>query len=73
MHDGITFEQLGKRAIVLCTEPFEVTAKNIARVLGLPSYPFLLVQHPIGSCTPPELKARALIAYAQALPILLEG
>ena len=73
MHDGITFEQLGKRALVLCTEPFEVTAKNIARVLGLASYPFLLVPHPIGSCTLPELKARAEIAYGQALPILLEG
>ena len=73
MHDGISFEQLGKRAVVLCTEPFEVTAKNIARIMGLASYPFLLVQHPIGSCTLPELKARAEVAYQQALAILLEG
>ena len=73
MHDGISFEQLGKRAVVLCTEPFEVTARNIARVLGLPSYPFLRVQHPIGSCTLPELKARALVAYEQAVPILLQA
>lgn len=73
MHDGISFEQLGKRAVVLCTEPFEVTAKNIARVLGLASYPFLILQHPIGSCTMPELKARAEVAYRQAMPILLEG
>ena len=72
MHDGISFEQLGKRALVLCTEPFEVTAKNIARVMGLADYPFLLVDHPIGSCTLPELKARAEVAYTQALPILLE-
>jgi len=57
---------------VLCTEPFEVTARNIARVLGLADYPFLRVQHPIGSCNPGELKARAEVAYAQALPILLE-
>jgi len=56
---------------VLCTEPFEVTARNIARVLGLPTYPFLLVQHPIGSCTLPQLKQRAEVAYKQALPILL--
>ena len=69
----MTFEQLGKRAIVLCTEPFAVTAKNIARVLGLATYPFLIVQHPIGSCTLPELKARALVAYERALPILLEA
>ncbi|MBP8310204.1 MAG: hypothetical protein KAY46_23210 [Burkholderiaceae bacterium] len=73
MHDGISFEQLGKRAVVLCTEPFEVTAKNIARIMGLATYPFLLVQHPIGSCTRPELKARAEVAYQQALAILLEG
>jgi hypothetical protein len=58
---------------VLCTEPFEVTARNIARVLGLPRYPFLRVQHPIGSCTLPELKARAQVAYAQAVPILLQA
>lgn len=72
MHDGISFEQLGKRALVLCTEPFEVTAKNIARIMGLPDYPFLMVQHPIGSCTLPELKARAEVAYRQGLAILLE-
>ena len=58
---------------MLCTEPFEVTARNIARVLGLPSYPFLRVQHPIGRCTLPELKARAQVAYEQAVPILLQA
>ena len=57
---------------MLCTEPFKVTARNIARVLGLPDYPFLSVQHPIGSCTLSELKARAEVAYQQALAILLE-
>jgi hypothetical protein len=63
---------MGRRALVLVTEPFEVTARNIARVLGLASYPFLLVQHPIGSCTSPELEARADVAYKQGLPILLK-
>jgi hypothetical protein len=58
--------------VVLCTEPFTVTARNIARVLGLPDYPFLSVQHPIGSCTLSELKARAEVAYQQALAILVE-
>lgn len=72
MHDGISFEQLGKRAIVLCTEPFEVTAKNIARMMGLPDYPFVMVEHPIGSRTPAEIKVLAEAAYEQALPILLE-
>lgn len=57
---------------MLCTEPFVVTARNIARVLGLPDYPFLRVKHPIGSCTMPELKERAEVAYQQALRILME-
>jgi len=57
---------------VICTAPFEVTAKNIARVLGIPDYPFTRVQHPIGSCTLPELKERAEVAYRQALSILLK-
>ena len=70
MHDGISFEQLGKRALVLCTEPFEVTAKNIARMMGLPEYPFVMVEHPIGSRTLPEIKVLAESAYEQAIGIL---
>jgi|TARA_B100000676_G_scaffold313387_1_gene394129 hypothetical protein len=70
LHDGISFEQLGKRAIVVCTEPFEITARNIARMMGLPDYPFVIVEHPIGSRTLPEIKVLAESAYTQALPIL---
>ncbi|OUX41167.1 MAG: hypothetical protein CBE21_05885 [Proteobacteria bacterium TMED261] len=73
MHDGITFEQSGKRAVVLCTKPFEVTARNIARMMGLPDYPFTLLEHPLGSKTLDEVKALAQTAYTQALPILLES
>jgi len=72
LHDGISFEQLGKRAVVLCTHPFEVTAKNIARIMGLPDYPFVLVEHPIGSRKLDEIKVRAEDAYQQALRILTE-
>ena len=70
MHDGISFEQLGKRSVVLCTEPFKVTAQNIARMMGLPDYPFVMVEHPIGSRSLPEIKVLAESAYEQALGIL---
>ena len=39
--------------------------------MGLPDYPFVLVDHPIGSRTLDEIKARAEVAYDQALRILL--
>ena len=70
MHDGISFEELGKPALVICTHPFEVTGRNIARALGLPDYAFALVDHPIGSRTLPELEERAANAYQQGLGIL---
>ncbi len=66
------FEQLGKRAVVLCTTPFEVTSKNIAKVLGLADFPFVLLPHPLGSNTIEEVEARADIA-AQASERILMG
>ena len=56
--------------MVVCTEPFEITVKNIARMLGLPDYPFIMVEHPIGSRSQPEIKKMAEAAYEQALPIM---
>jgi hypothetical protein len=70
LHDGIIFEQFNKPAVVLCTTPFEVTAKNIARMLGMPEYPFVMVDHPLGSLTLEQVKERAQVAYEQALPII---
>ena len=64
------FEQLGKRAVVLCTTPFEVTSKNIAKVLGLPEFPFVLLEHPLGSKSMEEIDARAEIAAQAAVEIL---
>ena len=71
MHDGITFEQTGKPALVLCTAPFEPTSKMIAKTLGLPDFPFALLDHPIGSASQEQLQHRAEDAYRLGLPILL--
>ena len=67
------FEQLGKPALVICTHPFEPTAKNIAKVLGVPDYRFASVEHPIGSRSIEEIRARALDAYEQGIKFLLAG
>ncbi len=72
MHDGITFEQFGKRAAVLCTEPFVVTARNIARVMGLADYPFVVLKHPLGSLEVEQVRKRAADAYRQAIGVLTQ-
>ena len=71
MHDAITFEQLEKPALAICTTPFLPTSRMIARTLSLPEFAFALVDHPIGSASEDELAARASAAYAQGVQILL--
>lgn len=73
MHDGITFEQSGKPAAVLCTTPFVVTARNIARMMGVPDYPFVVLDHPLGSLTASQVAERARSAYEQAVTLLTEA
>ena len=54
--------------MVVCTEPFVPTAKAMARIQGIPDYPFITLPHPLGSLTREEVKARA----ASALPGIIE-
>ncbi|MEC9240768.1 MAG: hypothetical protein VX486_09075 [Pseudomonadota bacterium] len=70
MHDGISFEDHHKPALVICTHPFEPTGRNIARALGLVKYQFAMVDHPIGSRTDEEIRTRAEQAYEQGRVIL---
>ena len=46
------------------------SARNMARMLGMDDYPFVMVRHPIGSLNAQEVSGRAAAAYAQSLPIL---
>ena len=71
MHDGVSFEQLGKPALVICTHPFTPTSRATATTLGLSGYSVAYVDHPIGSRSIEEIRERAEDAYRQGLPILL--
>ncbi len=71
MHDGISFEQLGKPALVICTHPFTPTSRATASTLGIRDYSVAFVDHPIGSRSLEEIRERAEDAYQQGLPILL--
>lgn len=64
-------EALGVPAIAICTVPFESGAKAMAALGGMPDYPFAMVQHPIGSLTPEQIRERAVEAAPQVIQSLL--
>jgi hypothetical protein len=71
VHDGITFENQGKPAAVICTAPFIPTGKMMAHIQGNPDYPFAVIPHPIGALTEEQLAERARLALAQVLQLLV--
>ncbi len=71
MYDSIEFEKLGVPAIAICTEPFESGARAMTVLGGIPDYPLALIQHPIGSLTPEQIRERALEAAPQVIGSLL--
>lgn len=71
MYDSLKLEALGVPAIAICTEPFESGAQAIANLGGMPDYPFVIIQHPIGSLTTEQIRERAIEAAPQVLRSLL--
>ena len=57
--------------MVVCTEPFVPTVKAMARVQGIPDYPFITLPHPLGSLTREEVKERAESALPRIIELLL--
>ncbi len=55
------------------THEFVSAAELMAKVLGLPGYPFVVIDHPISSATPDELAARARSAAADVAALLVEA
>ena len=70
MHDGIELELNGTPTAVIITEEFEIPAMTIARIRGIPDYPYARVPHPIGSLNNDALLERAKSALPQVLDIL---
>jgi hypothetical protein len=71
--DAITFEKRGIPAAVVITEPFVPTAEEIARLAGMPGYPYAVLPHPVGSLTPAEVAERAAAVVARVAALLHDG
>ena len=53
------------------TTRFASAAEMMGRVLGMPGYPFPVIEHPVSSATDEELKMRARAALEQGCKLLL--
>ncbi len=71
MHDGIELEKRGVPTAVICTEPFTSSARAMARIGGIPDYPYVVLPHPLGSLSHQALRDRAVRAAPEVLRILL--
>ncbi|MDP7673702.1 MAG: hypothetical protein QGI31_02550 [Dehalococcoidia bacterium] len=71
MYDSLKLEALGVPAIAICTEPFESGAQAMANLGGIPDYPFVIIQHPIGSLTTEQIRERAIEAAPQIILSLI--
>ena len=71
MHDGITFESSDVPTAVICTEPFVTSADAMAKLGGIPDYPYVVLPHPLGSLDEAGIREKAAQAAPDVLRILL--
>ena len=73
MLDAIFFEKRGIPAAVVITEPFVPTAMGIAKLAGMPGYPYAVIPHPVGSLGATEVRQRAEDVAAAVESMLLRA
>jgi hypothetical protein len=71
LHDAVTAERLGIPAMAVMTTRFVSAADLMARVLGMPGYPFVVIPHPVSSAGDDDLRSMAEIAMAEVRRLLL--
>jgi hypothetical protein len=66
-------ERQGIPAIGVMTTRFASAAALMCRVLGMPDYRFVVIDHPISSASDAQLAAYARATIAQARQLLLQS
>jgi butyrate kinase len=66
----MTAEKAGITATAIITDRFVQTAQTMARVTGMPEFPFAVIPHPIANNDNAVLRAKAKEAIQQCVAIL---
>ena len=59
--------------MAVMTEPFVSAAELMCRVVGMPTYKFVVIGHPISSASPEQLTQYARATIEQARHLLLQA
>lgn len=62
---------MGTPAVGVMTSNFVSAAELMAKVLGMPSYAFAIIDHPVSSASDVELEAKALQTMAAINELVL--
>ena len=55
------------------TDQFVSAADEMRRILGMPDYPFAVIEHPISSASTVALERRAEAVLERSLPLILRA
>ena len=73
MHDAVAAEKLGIPSIAVMTTQFVSAAQMMSRVLGMPDYPFVVIDHPVSSASHERLGEMAMVTMQQGESMLVQA
>jgi len=56
--DGSLLERAGLPAVSICTDPFALTARAMAKAYGFPGFEYVSIPHPVASLSEAQIQAR---------------
>jgi hypothetical protein len=72
--DGILLERAGLPAVSICTDPFVLTARAMAKAYGFPGFEYVSIPHPVASLSEEQIRGRVRDMMPDLLRILgVEG
>jgi hypothetical protein len=71
--DAIMLEKVGIPAVPIVTDAFKLTAREMARLWGVPDFRFVMMPHPLASLTPEDIERCADALIEKVLRLLREG
>ena len=71
MHDAISLEKKGIPTVAVISDAFVGNANTVARLSGIPDYPYMVLPHPVSSLDEKGIQKLVAAHFPQILELLL--